>query len=204
MGDRRETVEYAGDKYHRYPDSEHHHLRDYYWRHTRNDEAPVALHRQKWRDEYGDIPDDHIIHHCDGDPLNNDIDNLEAITQSEHAERHPDMGRTHSAEHLKKMLKGAVEWHQSDEGREWHKEHYEAVKEQLHKKRYTHECIFCGDEYQSTRKERTKFCSDSCRQKHQYRTKQETRECPVCGDEFDTYEHSDTTYCSISCSNRDR
>lgn len=204
MADRRETVEYEGDRYHRYPDSDHHHLRDYYWAHTRNGEATVALHRQKWRDKHGDIPDGHIIHHCDDDPLNNDIDNLEAITRAEHAERHPDMGQTHSDAHLKKMLEGAAEWHQSDEGLEWHKEHYEEVKEELHKKRYTHECIVCEDEYQSNREEQTKFCSDSCRQKHQYRTKREIRECPVCGDEYDTYEHSDTTYCSISCANRDR
>jgi endogenous inhibitor of DNA gyrase (YacG/DUF329 family) len=204
MGAQRETVEYNGDKYHRYPESDHHHLRDYFWRHTQNNESPVALHRQKWMDEHGEIPEGHIIHHADGDPLNNDINNLEAISREEHAKRHPDMGGTASDEHLEKMLSAAAEWHQSDEGQEWHKQHYENVKEELHKERYTHECDFCGEEYTTNRKEETRFCSDSCRQKHYYRANQELRTCPACGDGFETYKYSDTTYCSISCSNSDR
>lgn len=194
-----ETVEYGGDKYHRYPESEHRNLRVYYWRHTENESAPVALHRQKWMDEHGEIPDGHVIHHVDDDPLNNDIENLEAVSRSEHAERHPDMGGTASAEHLEKMLEAAAEWHQSEEGAEWHKEQYERTKDELHKKRYTHECVVCGGEYQTNRKEKTKFCSKECENKEQYQRYQEERECKVCGDTFSTSKYSDSEHCSREC-----
>lgn len=204
MADQRKTVTYNGDKFHRYPDSDHQHLRAYYWAHLRNGESPVALHRRKWANEHGEIPDGHIIHHKDGDTLNNDLANLECITVSEHAERHPDMGGTQSEEHLQKMLDGASEWHQSDEGRAWHKQHYENVKEELHKKRYTHECAVCGDEYQTNRKKKTKYCSKECENKQQYQRHQEKRECVVCGDTFETSKYSDAKHCSQGCINRNR
>ena len=41
------------------------------------------LSRKLYEDEYGKIPDGYIIYHIDGDKLNNDIDNLEAISRAE-------------------------------------------------------------------------------------------------------------------------
>lgn len=204
MAERPQTVIYNGDKYHRYPESEHRHLRVYYWRHTEYKSPPTPLHRQIWMDNNGEIPDGHVIHHADGDPFNNNISNLECLSVKEHAAEHPEMGGIHSDEHLENMIEGASDWHKSDEGREWHREQYERTKEALHKKRYTHECVVCGEEYKSNRKERTKFCSSKCENKQQYERHKETRECAWCGDDFRVNKYKDTRHCSNSCAQLNR
>lgn len=85
---RRETVIYGGRKYHRYPLSKRRQLRVYFWRHDKWKTPPFALHRQIWIDHHGEIPEGHIIHHKDGNPLNNEIGNLEAMPRGEHAKMH--------------------------------------------------------------------------------------------------------------------
>jgi hypothetical protein len=41
-----------------------------------------------WEKHYGPIPRGHVIHHIDRNPLNDSIDNLQALTRSEHAREH--------------------------------------------------------------------------------------------------------------------
>ena len=41
-------------------------------------------HRYIWEQNYGTIPNGNIIHHKDGNKLNNDIENLECMTIGEH------------------------------------------------------------------------------------------------------------------------
>ena len=48
----------------------------------------MALHRYLWIQTYGEIPEGMIIHHIDGDNLNNNINNLECLNHSEHGYRH--------------------------------------------------------------------------------------------------------------------
>lgn len=45
----------------------------------------IMEHRLVWASEYGPIPEYHDIHHIDGDTYNNDIDNLECLSHSDHA-----------------------------------------------------------------------------------------------------------------------
>ena len=45
-------------------------------------------HRYLWTQKHGEIPDGHHIHHIDGDKLNNDIENLECLSASEHLVNH--------------------------------------------------------------------------------------------------------------------
>jgi len=205
MSKKRETVEYDGDKYHRYPDSDRRQLRVYFWAHTSNNEPPKALHRQKYRDKKGEIPEGYVIHHKDGDPLNNDIENLESIPRGEHQSLH--MSSPEMKEMARQVLKDharpkAAEWHGSEEGKDWHKKHYEKTKDELHKKRYTHECEICGDEYQTNRKDKTKYCSDECRNKAQRQRNREKRKCVICGEEYETSKYSDGETCSRSCAGK--
>ena len=72
----RESIEYRGKMYHRYPESKRPHLRNYYWHHGKWKEPPVALHKQVYIDIYGPIPEGMQIHHKDGDFLNNSPENL--------------------------------------------------------------------------------------------------------------------------------
>jgi len=46
------------------------------------------LHRVIWEQEHGEIPKDHVIHHIDGNSLNNNIENLECVSIIEHGARH--------------------------------------------------------------------------------------------------------------------
>jgi len=210
MADRRETIEYNGDRYHRYPDSDHKQLRRYYWAHTEYETSPKSLHRQKWTDANGEIPDGHVIHHKDEDTLNNNLSNLEAMPKGEHNRIHMDADFLEQAAEnvVEHAMPEARDWHQSEEGHEWHKQQYEEVKEQLHKKRYTHECDWCGDEFDSSFKERQRFCSEECQQKESNERHRgdydETRECDWCGDEFECSKYKDTRFCSQSCGAKHR
>ena len=42
------------------------------------------IHRAVYSYYFGEIPDDYVIHHRDHNPANNDISNLQLITQIEH------------------------------------------------------------------------------------------------------------------------
>ena len=80
----KETIIYKGRKYNRYPNSKRRHLRVYYWCHDKWKEPPRTLHRDIWKETYGDIPKGFVIHHKDGNTLNNNIENLEILTNAQH------------------------------------------------------------------------------------------------------------------------
>lgn len=48
----------------------------------------VMAHRWAWEQAHGPIPDDHDIHHIDGDPLNNDLANLQLVDKVTHKRIH--------------------------------------------------------------------------------------------------------------------
>ena len=70
------------------------------------------LHRLIWEDYHNEeIPKDHIIHHKDGNKLNNCILNLEILPSKEHnvfhnsGENNPMYGKTHLKESMLQMSK---------------------------------------------------------------------------------------------------
>ena len=52
------------------------------------DKQQYPIHRGCWEAHYGPVPEDRLIHHADHNPLNNAIENLECMTQSEHQIHH--------------------------------------------------------------------------------------------------------------------
>jgi len=62
----------------------------------------LRLHRYIYEMHYGEIPKGYEIHHKDGNKLNNNIDNLEILTKSEHTKLHM-AGRTLSEKHKQKI-----------------------------------------------------------------------------------------------------
>jgi hypothetical protein len=66
------------------------------------------LHRLIWEDMFGPIPEGHVIHHIDGNPINNTLFNLKLMSSSDHSSLHQ-KGKKQSEETLKKRseaLKG--------------------------------------------------------------------------------------------------
>lgn len=138
------TIEYNGKKYHRYPNSKRRQLRVYYWRHDKWKQAPVALHRQIYIDNFGPIPDGYHIHHKDGDTENNSPENLQALPAKVHI-----------------SIESRKSWEQHGDRRrasrstpEARKKNSEAQKKRIEKKLV---CEFCGDSFMS-RAYLAKYC----------------------------------------------
>ena len=112
-----------------------------------------GLHVAVWEYYSGQkVPKGYEVHHIDGNPFNNDFSNLECVSPSEHRERHKESLDEYNKsqkqlDHLERIRPLAKEWHASEEGREWHKNHYE---ESLGKIEPTeHTCILCGKKFMS-------------------------------------------------------
>lgn len=178
--------------------------RNYFYNsHTRK-----YLHRHIWEKAHGEIPDGYEIHHKDHNPLNNNLENLELLEIDEHKLHHgrnlTDEQRAFLRENMNnKARPAAIEWHKSNEGREWHKEHYENMKHKLHK-RITRMCEVCGVSYDTQDTKENRFCSNKCKSKWRRDSgvDNETRVCEWCGTDFSVNKYKKTTHCSRSCTNK--
>lgn len=171
-----------------------------YWQDTSTTER---MHRYVWQYYHGKIPEGYDVHHIDHNVDNNDISNLELLSKSEHHKRHAaEMSSELKAFYRKNIVKArmaADKWHGSQTGREWHKKHYEQMKERLHVKR-DFVCLVCGKSFTST-KIGSKFCCNAC--KSQYRRNMGfddvVKKCAFCGNEFKSNKYSNTQCCSKKC-----
>lgn len=176
----------------------------YYRRHVWGSPGPSNLHRAIWEHHNGPIPEKHHIHHINGDPFDNRIENLECISafkhNSEHAKR-PDSwsNSARNKKHLRSIRPKAAEWHRSPEGRKWHKRH--AKRTLLALPEHTKRCDFCGDEYRTTRKKKARFCSNRCASAQRRRSglDNEQRSCAACGTGFTVNRYEKTRTCSRKC-----
>lgn len=122
------------------------------------------LHRYVWEKYNGSIPKGFHIHHIDGNFSNNDISNLECKERSTHLSDH----QIHKSERLKEiaiktLLENsykASEWHKSEEGRKWHREH---AQKALFGEERTIICEGCGKEFTTRCKIKVKYCSRRCK-----------------------------------------
>lgn len=162
------------------------------------------LHRAVWEYYHGEIPKGYVVHHIDHNKENNDISNLQLVTDKEHHEIH----KREMSEELKERLREnviknavpkAVKWHKSKEGKEWHRKQYEISLALV--KPTKHICLNCGKEYMT---KQGKFCSNKC--KSAYRRKSgvdnETRKCKLCGKEFIINKYSKKECCSRTCASK--
>lgn len=173
----------------------------YYWRRGK------SIHQAVWEFHNGSIPDGHEIHHKDEDPSNNHIDNLECLTDREHAARHPERGKSkEQLAHLESIREKAAAWHGSPEGIEWHRQHGErtmAARRVMRK----YVCVVCSVEFQSdcigTKAGTVRFCSPKCCNYWQHRhgkRKTVAKQCPYCRKDF--VGEPRKKFCSKGCSTR--
>ncbi len=158
-----------------------------------------SLHRYKYTCEKGDIPEGWHIHHIDHNYANNDINNLQAIEPATHSQLH-----LPSKETMEKWqaagIKQAPVWHASEEGNQWHKEHYDNIKESFHGK-ILRTCEHCGKSVETIRKKARCYCSNNCKSAWRRKNKpdKKTVECATCGKSFETLKYLPNTYCSLDC-----
>lgn len=179
-----EDVEYV-----RWPLAQTRSARVYYTAYADNRRIPGApqLHVAVWISCNGPVPPGHHIHHVDFNPLNNEPDNLVALTPKEHAKAHEGQVDYDSPEwqaHLAAIRPLAAEWHSTPEGLEWHSKHGKATW--VDRPAFDVVCEHCRKTYQSPFPERAHFCSQSCREKAGYseRRYQVQVPCPECGTPF--------------------
>ena len=178
----------------------------YYYSPRKDRSGLDMLHRMVFIHYNGEIPKGYCIHHKDGNKGNNDISNLECVRRSEHSHYHGVNAPEELAEFRKRNLEenarpAANIWHGSAEGREWHKQHYEQMKDKLYEE-VECVCVVCGKTFTAHQKTGSKCCSKACRAKERRMSgiDNETRICESCGKEFVTSRFSKARFCSKQCS----
>lgn len=161
------------------------------------------LHLAVWRYHNGEIPRGACIHHIDGDRSNNDIGNLQLMpTISSHGKLHGE--NWHGRDFPQIACDLAKEWHRSPAGREWHRHHYEAVKQRLHQT-FDAVCLVCGKHFTSGRAG-AKFCCNyhKTRYRRQIGADNVEKRCPVCGKVFVCNRYDRNICCSRICGGKYR
>lgn len=161
----------------------------------------ILMHRYVWEFYNGTLPTGYEVHHIDFNRANNDISNLQAVSKGEHRKIHTEALSESQREWRRNNLNTnarpkAIEWHKSEEGREWHSKH----AKQIVKPDYSFTCEQCGSNFIS-KNPHARFCSNACKAKYRraFDLDKETRICAYCGKEFSTDKYKHIKYCSKSC-----
>lgn len=123
------------------------------------------LHRAVWVAHNGPIPDGWHVHHKDGDSLNNDISNLEAIDGCEHVRQHglaaPHLKSKERMELLNRIRPNSRKWLKDPKRRE---ELSRTVIDAWNsKEKLNLSCQHCGGVFHSPQPKR-RYCSYDCKQ----------------------------------------
>jgi hypothetical protein len=163
------------------------------------------LHRDVWEHHHGPIPGGHHIHHRDHNKAHCELGNLELLASGDHARLH---FREHieagtidcSPERMAAIRPLASEWHRSEEGRIWHREH--AKRMAASRAVENHACAYCGQGYAVKRGARKRgFCSMSCQgmARKASGVDDEDRICAICGSGFRANRYIRRRTCSHDC-----
>lgn len=192
--DRPKTLTFKGIEYRRH--------KNYYIAPPSVREEHSNLHRAIWANAHGEIPAGHHIHHINGDPFDNRIENLECIPAAEHLSEHAKNSQWiksgGAAAQLDKVRHLAVNWHRSDEGRAWHSNHAKELWEC--REPVAKECNYCRETFK-TKHYHQQFCCRLCKQRklNGVNTAPPPRRCH-CGNEFEIKTAGSTKkYCSPKC-----
>lgn len=128
------------------------------WQKDKKIYITFLAHRWVWENVHGPIPDNMDIHHIDGDKSNNDINNLEMLSRSDHMKQHWIEG--HDLEKRMQQLESVrpTEWLKSAEGKKAVSEKGKQVW--ANRGYHTIICQHCGIEKQFRKWAR--FCCKTC------------------------------------------
>lgn len=163
------------------------------------------LHVYVWEKYKGEIPKGYHIHHLDHDKDNNDIANLQLMTQHEHLQLHAqdESSKAKARLTIKIARKAAEKWHHSKECSEWAKENYKTSLAKVHTEKINRICECCGKEYNTDGSKKTvsRFCSNACKSKWRRDNHLDVIlvKCVVCGNELYTTKYKGRKTCSEEC-----
>jgi len=202
------VVRYRGKIYRRYPDSDRWNDRVYF-KTNGFEGTPRYLHRTVYEDCFGPIPDGHDVHHKDGNPLNNKIDNLELIPEFDHGSEHAKKRyldpakKAKNEEHLANIRPEAAKWHGSEEGQSWHSER--GIANWAMRTPIKKTCDQCGEEFDCmSHRHKDRFCSNNCKSAWRRKSGLDdiSKQCVICGGDFIVNKYEKTKTCSESCARR--
>lgn len=166
------------------------------------------LHRMVWQYFNWPIPPGRgwHVHHKDGDRRNNQIENLELLTASDHMRGH---GAEWTPERLARQRAvldehrdKAAAWHSSPAGRAWHSEHSKGIPKN---RRYAKTCGRCGTSF-SAAFDKALYCSRACLAEMRRRSgvDDEDRTCRRCNAVFRVGKYLRKQFCTRTCAQRHR
>jgi len=198
-----ETIYFNGTAYRRYPNAKHGTARDYFTSHISDwkKKNRTSLHRDIWVYHNGEIPEGFQIHHTDGNPLNNDISNLECLSKDAHLSRHAEMLGMSVKEYRKHIRKKVDAWNKTPEAKKVKSKQAKGIWK--HRQPTEMTCAFCKKVFKkhSTRSLKNPYCSQNCTKKAGFfcGTYALTASCVVCKKEFKHMKCKPKKTCSKKC-----
>lgn len=161
------------------------------------------LHRLVWELAYGKRPPGgYEVHHRDENRHNNALSNLELLPKfthrSIHAKEKAASGQWVSA--LERARPKAAEWHRSEEGRAWHREHAKgSIAKPREPRKFS--CVQCGKEFMGFAARASKYCSRTCATMHRRKSGVDdvSRQCASCGGTFSANRYGKVKFCTVRC-----
>lgn len=157
------------------------------------------MHVVVWEAFYGKITKGFHVHHIDGDKSNNCIYNLKLLSIKQHVNAHfSEEKREAARKHVANIRPLTKEWHSSENGRKWHKDH--GIDGWNKKKEITKKCKVCEKEFK-TKTYHQLFCSNKCKSSWRRASGLDIIEvkCEFCKNIFTKSRYSKATCCSKSC-----
>ncbi|MGD0510613.1 MAG: HNH endonuclease signature motif containing protein [Candidatus Micrarchaeaceae archaeon] len=157
------------------------------------------MHVVVWEFYKGKVPEGFHVHHKDNNKGNNDISNLGLLSEHEHLSLHMTEERR---ERVRKMAGDyrhlTKEWHASEEGRKWHKEH--GILGWANRKPISLICVHCKKEF-VTKSYHQLFCSNACKSAwRRYEGLDDVEAiCVFCEKKFRKNKYAKVRTCSMSC-----
>lgn len=153
------------------------------------------LHRVVWEFFFGEIPDGYEIHHRDHNPANNQIENLQCLTKSEHHKLH---AAAMSKIEIVCPVCGKIFLARANRPAKFCSQHCRFKQKYVPAQKEKRICEWCGQEFETSSKSLARFCSHHC--SHQAWLAQLTEgTCVICGKQFSFPRGTPRKTCSKEC-----